>query len=68
MNLIQKIEIDKAMIILNSREQTIIKMYYIDGYKEREIADRYNLTHQRINKIKSRALEKMKNFLLKNRF
>lgn len=52
--------------ILDLREKEIIKMYYNFGYKEKEIANYYNLSHQRINKIKSKALKKMKNALLEN--
>ena len=61
-NYYPKIPID----ILDLREQKIIKMYYFLGYKEKEIANYFNLSHQRVNKIKSRALKKLKNALLEN--
>lgn len=61
-NYYPKIPID----ILDLREQKIIKMYYFLGYKEKEIANYFNLSHQRVNKIKSTALKKMKNALLEN--
>ena len=50
--------------IEDKQEKEIINMYFFYGYKEKEIAKYYNLSHQRINKIKSRALKKIKNFLL----
>ena len=50
--------------ILDLREKEIIDMYYFFRYKEEEIANHYNLSHQRINKIKSKALKKMRNALL----
>ena len=50
--------------IEEKQEKEIINMYFFYGYKEKEIAKYYNLSHQRINKIKSRALKKIKNFLL----
>ena len=45
---------------LEDREQSILKLYYWAGFTEEEIADSYQITQQRINQIKKRALEKCK--------
>lgn len=50
--------------IEDEQEKEILNMYLLYGYKDREIADFYKLSHQRINKIKSRALKKIKEYLL----
>ena len=60
MDLIQKILISDVMENLRRRERKILDLYYNFGYKEREIAKHYNISQQRVNKIRNRALEKCK--------
>ena len=49
-----------VLVNLEDREQSILKLYYWAGFTEEEIADSYQITQQRINQIKKRALEKCK--------
>jgi len=56
----QKIFLYDALATLERREQSILKLFYFAGFSEDEIADSYHITQQRVNQIKSRALEKCK--------
>ena len=56
----QKILIDDVLDSLNDREQSIIRLYYICGFTECELAEAFMVSQQMISKIKKRALEKCK--------
>ena len=56
----QKIYLYDALATLPQREQGILKLYFIAGFSEGEIADSYQISQQRVNQIKSRALLKCK--------
>jgi len=56
----QKIIIYDALATLNKREQSILKLYYLAGFSEEEIAESYQISQPMIHKIKKRALEKCK--------
>jgi len=38
-------------------------LYFYNGYKEKEIADHYNISIPMVSKIKKRALKRCKKFL-----
>ena len=65
MELTQKIYIDDVITNLEDREQSILKLYYYAGFSEEEIADSYQISQQRVNQIKSRALQKCKKLINK---
>lgn len=56
----QRILMYDALETLEQREQSIVRLYYFDGFSEEEIAFTYHITQQRVNQIKERALEKCK--------
>jgi RNA polymerase sigma factor (sigma-70 family) len=58
MELIQKIIIYDTLATLKIREQSVLKLYYIAGFNETEIAESYQISQPMIHKIKKRALEK----------
>ena len=60
MDLTQKIYLYDALATLPQREQGILKLYFVAGFSEDEIADSYQISQQRVNQIKSRALIKCK--------
>ena len=60
MELTQKILAYDILATLEKREQDILKLYYIAGYTEEEIAEFYLISHPRVHKIKQKALEKCK--------
>ena len=43
---------------LEKRERKILELYYFDNYKEKEIAEYYNISIAMVSKIKKRALKK----------
>jgi len=47
---------------LTNREKNIINLYYLEGYKDEEIATFYNLTRQAINYIRKKGINKLKVF------
>lgn len=63
----QQIYMDDVIATLKIREQGILKLYYYAGFSEDEIADSYQITQQRVNQIKKRALQKCKSKLQETR-
>jgi len=59
----QKILVSDVLFKLEDREQGILKLYYWAGFTEEEIAESYQITHQRVHQIKERALEKCKKLI-----
>ena len=61
-------EIEKAMRRLNPREKEVISMRYLegDGVTLQKIADKFNLSRERIRQIESRAFNKIKPALLRS--
>lgn len=57
-------EIERTFHHLNDREAEILRLFYgLNGYRAfslDEIADRFNLTRERVRQIKEKALQKMK--------
>jgi RNA polymerase sigma factor (sigma-70 family) len=51
--------------ILSDRERKMIELYYFKGFGEAELAKRFGVSHQMINKVKLRAVRKMNNYLTK---
>lgn len=65
-------EIDRAIDLLNDREQKVVKAFFGIGSPEmtlEEIGDKYNLTRERVRQIKEKAIRRLrhntKNKLLK---
>ena len=45
---------------LTKRERKIIHLYYLEGYKDEEIANFYGVTRQNIFKIRKNGITKLK--------
>ena len=56
----QKILLYDALESLGNREKSIIKLIYLTGFTENEIAEVYGVSQQRVHQIKERALQKCK--------
>jgi len=61
-NVLIKIDLDKGYELLTKREREIISLYYLEGYKDEEIAAFYDLTRQAINYIRKKGINKLKIF------
>ena len=59
----QKILLYDALESLGNREKSIVKLIYLAGFTENEIAEVYGVSQQRIQQIKERALQKCKSQL-----
>ena len=62
-NILQKNDLEKGYPLLTKREKKIISLYYLEGYKDEEIAFHYGVTRQNIFKIRKKGLTKLKNIL-----
>ena len=61
-NVLIKIDLEKCYKLLTKREREIISLYYLEGYKDEEIAAFYDLTRQAINYIRKKGINKLKIF------
>ena len=61
-NILIEINLEKGYYLLTKRERKIIILYYLEGYKDEEIAKIYSLTRQAINYIRKKGINKLKIF------
>jgi len=61
-NILIDVELGKGYKCLTIRERNIINLYYLQGYKDEEIARLYTLTRQAINYIRKKGINKLKIF------
>jgi len=61
-NILQQIDLEEGYKLLTEREKKIINLYYLEGYKDEEIAVFYNLTRQAVNYIRNKGINKLKTF------
>ena len=58
-NILQKNNLEEGYNLLTKRERKIINLYYLEGYKDEEIAAFYDLTRQAINYIRKKGIKKL---------
>lgn len=61
-NILREVDMEIGYQLLSSRERIIINLYYLEGYKDKEIATFYDLTQQAINYIRKKGINKLKIF------
>jgi len=61
-NILRKIDMEKGYQLLTPREREIISLYYLEGYKDKEIAAFYGITQQVINRLRKKGINKLKIF------
>jgi RNA polymerase sigma factor for flagellar operon FliA len=61
-NILIGIDLKEGYTRLTKREKNIINLYYLEGYKDEEIAAFYDLTRQAINYIRKKGINKLKIF------
>jgi len=61
-NILQEVDMGRGYRLLTLRERKIISLYYLEGYKDAEIAKLYTLTQQAINYIRKKGINKLKIF------
>ena len=60
-NILEEINLDKGYKLLTKRERKIITLYYLEGYKDEEIAKIYGVCQQSINESRQKGVNKLKN-------
>ena len=61
-NILQEVDMERGYQLLTLRERNIISLYYLEGYKDEEIAAFYGITQQVINRLRRKGINKLKIF------
>jgi len=63
MNTLEKIlqnnNLEEGYNLLTKRERKIINLYYLEGYKDEEIARFYGISQQAVNKSRKKGINKL---------
>ena len=63
-NILREVDMEKGYQLLTPRERNIISLYYLEGYKDEEIARLYGINRQNVNRQRKRGISKLKNILI----
>jgi RNA polymerase sigma factor for flagellar operon FliA len=58
-NILREIELEKGYERLTIRERNIISLYYLEGYKDEEIARFSGISQQTVNKSRKKGINKL---------
>jgi len=61
-DILEKIDLEEGYGRLTKREKEIITLYYLEGYKDEEIAKLYGINRQNVNRQRKRGISKLKIF------
>ncbi len=61
-NILINIELEKGYERLTKKERKIISLYYLEGYKDEEIAKIYGVCQQSVNESRKKGIKKLKYF------
>jgi len=61
-NILFNVNLGEKYYLLTLREKTIISLYYLYGYRDREIAKSYGVTQQLVNRLRKKGIKKLKQF------
>jgi len=61
-NILIGVDLKEGYTRLTKREKNIINLYYLEGYKDEEIAAFYGITQQVINRLRRKGINKLKLF------
>ncbi|GAI62913.1 unnamed protein product [marine sediment metagenome] len=56
------IDLKEGYTRLTKREKNIINLYYLEGYKDEEIAKIYGVCQQSVNESRKQGIKKLKYF------
>jgi len=54
--------LEEGLKLLTQREKRILFLYYLAGYRDREIAKHFGTTQQTINYLRKKGINKLKIF------
>ena len=61
-NILMDIGLEKGYERLTDREKKVINLYYLEGYRDEEIAHFYGIRRQIINRIRIKGLTKLRKY------
>ena len=61
-NILQKNNLEEGFNLLTKREKKIITLYYLEGYRDEEIAKIYGVCQQSVNESRKKGIKKLKYF------
>ena len=61
-NILGEAGMERSYERLTQRERNIISLYYLEGYKDEEIASYYKVTRENICKLRKNGLNKLKKY------
>jgi len=61
-NILIKIGLEEGCERLTKREKKIISLYYLEGYKDQEIAKFHGISRQIITRLRRKGITKLKKF------
>ena len=61
-NILINVDLEKGYKRLTKREKKVINLYYLEGYKDEEIATFYGITQQVINRLRRKGINRLKIF------
>jgi len=61
-NILEKNNLEEGYKFLTKREKKIISLYYLEGYKDEEIARFYGVCQQSINESRQKGINKLKKY------
>ena len=61
-NILGEVDMEIGYQLLTLRERKIISLYYLEGYKDEEIATLYGINRQNVNRQRKRGISKLKIF------
>lgn len=59
-NILQQIDLEEGYERLTEREKKIINLYYLEGYKDQEIAKFHGISRQIITRLRRKGITKLK--------
>jgi len=61
-NILQEVDMEGGYQLLTLRERKIISLYYLEGYKDEEIANIYGICQQSVNESRQSGIKKLKKY------
>ena len=61
-NILEKNNLEEGYKFLTEREKKVISLYYLEGYKDEEIARFYGVCQQSINESRQKGINKLKKY------
>ena len=58
-NILQKNNLEESYDLLTKRERKVITLYYLEGYKDEEIARFSGISQQAVNKSRKKGINKL---------